>query len=100
VLRKRDSRGGANGVELTDMSPRSAQHTDGRKGAGVMVRQRSVSSAAATGRPRPSGMQGEVEEAHASGGVRRSNTTNGKGFTEGLKRRFGSLRRKAHHSEE
>lgn len=66
----------------------------GGKNGRQMVRQRSISNAA-DGRPGPStSLSPEPQEAYSnSTDIRRSNTT-GKRLSEGIKRRFGSLRRK------
>jgi hypothetical protein len=62
-----------------------------RKDGGTMVRQRSVSNVA-DGRAGNSNQSSPDSYTNATD-LRRSNTT-GKRITEGLKRRFGSIRRK------
>jgi len=104
-LRKRRDSLNSNAVELQE-NPRMNGNSQ-RKNAGVMVRQRSVSSAAA-GQPGPS-TSGPTSPRSPdavddysyskSTDLQRRNTT-GNRFTQGLKRRFGSLRRKVNHADE
>lgn len=61
------------------------------KGNGAKVRQRSISNAADRYRPAPTSPTADPYATNSD--LHRSNTT-GKKFAEGLKRRFGSLRRK------
>ncbi|KAF6844199.1 hypothetical protein CMUS01_01349 [Colletotrichum musicola] len=70
---------------------RSGINGQQRKDNGAMVRQRSLSNAA-DGRPGPSASPAGQSN---SADVRRHNST-GKRLSEGLKRRFGSIRRKNH----
>lgn len=70
---------------------RSGVNGQQRKDNGAMVRQRSLSNAA-DGRPGPSASSAGQSN---SADVRRHNST-GKRLSEGLKRRFGSIRRKNH----
>ncbi|KAL8422203.1 hypothetical protein RB596_002809 [Gaeumannomyces avenae] len=90
---------GRNGVY--EMQPRSSAQGSGndasRKDLGAQVRQRSISSAAASG-SRSNMLSPPMGPDRGGSGapgndMRRSNTT-GKRITEGLKRRFGSFRRK------
>ncbi|KAK2003919.1 hypothetical protein LX36DRAFT_706749 [Colletotrichum falcatum] len=72
-----------------EMRPGVNAHS--RKENGPMIRQRSL-SIAADGRPGPSDVRSGQSN---SADVRRQNST-GKRLSEGLKRRFGSIRRKNH----
>ncbi|KAK3942763.1 protein pal1 [Diplogelasinospora grovesii] len=94
--RLREQRGG---VSLTDapvnyeMQPMLSRNNGDRKeDSGARVRQRSVSNAAegSSSRYQPNGYSNDVSN---SSNLHRSNTT-GKSFTQSLKRRFGSIRRK------
>ncbi|KAI6372537.1 hypothetical protein MCOR25_003697 [Pyricularia grisea] len=103
--RRRNTAAGENGNGnfVMEMQPRQTAYSSGtrRKDLGAQVRQRSISSAADGG-----GQQGASSSraenpfndsmamnTSTDNGLRRSNTT-GNRLKDGLKRRFGSLRRK------
>ncbi|TLD29225.1 hypothetical protein PspLS_03613 [Pyricularia sp. CBS 133598] len=93
----------ANGNFLLEMQPRQSAYSSGtrRKDLGAQVRQRSISSAAdGGGHPGASSSRAEnpfndstAMNSSTDNGLHRSNTT-GNRLKDGLKRRFGSLRRK------
>lgn len=82
-----------------EMQPGVNSHVNGThsKGPGVQVRQRSVSNVAdSSSRPSPASPTSPTPTANGfstTSEIRRSNTT-GKRISDGLKRRFGSLRKK------
>ncbi|KAB5549963.1 hypothetical protein GE09DRAFT_1174696 [Coniochaeta sp. 2T2.1] len=93
---------GRDGSQVYEMQPTSHSNSGGsnrssRKDQGANVRQRSVNNVDEQAGPASPLMQrNEGQQAYASGNttdLRRRNTTGNK-FTDGLKRRFGSLRRK------
>lgn len=78
------------GNNPTEFEMRSGVNAHSRQENGAMIRQRSVSNAA-DGRPGPSESRNGQSN---SADVNRHNST-GKRLSEGLKRRFGSIRRKS-----
>lgn len=84
------------GTQVYEMQPQG-QHADGlsaRKDRGGRVRHRSISNAEETAGPSSPLMRHDSREVYATNNdLRRRNTTGNK-FAEGLKRRFGSLRKK------
>jgi len=91
--------GSGSGSQVYEMQPRANHHrgSSSRKSDGPLVRQRSVSNAAGeqhAGPANPLVRRESRDDAYATNtDLRRRNTTGNK-FAEGLKRRFGSLRRK------
>ncbi|KAF9875798.1 hypothetical protein CkaCkLH20_06730 [Colletotrichum karsti] len=79
------------GNSPSEYEMRAGTNGQSRKDNGAMVRQRSVSNAA-DGRPGPSEMPAGQSN---SADLQRHNST-GKRLSEGLKKRFGSIRRKHH----
>ncbi|KDN63778.1 hypothetical protein CSUB01_06899 [Colletotrichum sublineola] len=79
------------GNSPAEFEMRSGVNAQSRKENGLMIRQRSLSNAA-DGRPGPSEFRNGQSN---SADVHRQNST-GKRLSEGLKRRFGSIRRKNH----
>ncbi|KAB5578365.1 hypothetical protein GE09DRAFT_1089402 [Coniochaeta sp. 2T2.1] len=94
---------GRDGIQVYEMQPtshhgnNSGSNRSSRKDQGANVRQRSVSNVDEQAGPAsPLLQRNEGQQAYTTGNttdLRRRNTTGNK-FTDGLKRRFGSLRRK------
>ncbi|KAH8906110.1 hypothetical protein BR93DRAFT_730242 [Coniochaeta sp. PMI_546] len=96
-LRRRAGSLSEGGSQVYEMQPRA--NGSSRKDHGAHVRQRSISHVDEQAGPASSLMPHESRDAYATDSdLRRRNTTGNK-FAEGLKRRFGSLRRKKNPEE-
>lgn len=102
-LRKHRGSLSSSAVELQEHPRMSGGGSQRKAAGGVLVRHRSISSAAGdqAGPSTASPRRPVPANAYSSGStdLQRRNTT-GNRFAEGLKRRFGSLRRKVGHSDE